>query len=346
MTTRLNFARPLVGLSPMDGITDFAFRSTQVHVAKPDLLFTEFVSSEGLVRGGVKLYDLLLYRPAHRPIIGQLFGKDAPSFYQSTVVLCHLGFDGIDLNFGCPAKTVTQHGGGAALIASPVLAAEIVKSARRAITDWSAGRVTLKDLKLNAKTLAVITRNLTFSRHTPVSGCPTLSVKTRLGVDSNQVNSWIPHLAALGLDFITLHGRTLKQGYSGTADWEAIRSAAELSRSFGVPLLGNGDITSLAQAQKYSAQYGVQGVLIGRSASGNPWVFSDHLPTWPDRFKAMKFHLRQFQLAFPDRRLDPLRRIFLEYTKFHPRAKILRSKIVTLTCASDILSLEPEFTAC
>ena len=156
-------SQKIVGLSPMDGITDEAFRLTQCEIAKPDLIFTEFVSAEGLAHSAVKLFDTLLFSKEERPIIGQLFGKDPDSFYLAAVILCHLGFDGIDINFGCPAKTVTQHGSGASLIDKPELASQIIKSVQKAISDFASSKVTIKDLKLKEKALKVIDRNLKYS---------------------------------------------------------------------------------------------------------------------------------------------------------------------------------------
>ena len=154
----------IVGLSPMDGITDEAFRQVQTKICKPDLMFTEFVSAEGISRGGVKLYDTLLFSSEERPIIGQLFGKDPDSFYKSAIILCELGFDGVDINMGCPAKTVTQHGSGASLIAKPNLAVQIIQSVKKGIDDWFLGKTKITDIGLNKKTLDVISRNKKYSK--------------------------------------------------------------------------------------------------------------------------------------------------------------------------------------
>jgi len=156
-------SQKIVGLSPMDGITDEAFRLTQCQITKPDLIFTEFVSAEGLAHNAVKLFDTLLYSSIERPIIGQLFGKDPDSFYIAALILCHLGFDGIDINFGCPAKTVTQHGSGASLIDKPELASQIIKSVQKAVSDFSKNKFTLENLKLKEKVLEVIKRNQKYS---------------------------------------------------------------------------------------------------------------------------------------------------------------------------------------
>lgn len=337
----LNSQSPIIGLSPMDGITDEPFRLTQCHFAKPDVVFTEFVSAEGLAHNAVKLYDHLLFLPIERPIIAQLFGKDPDSFYQAAAILCHLGFDGIDINFGCPAHTVTQHGSGAALIDQQPLASEIIKAVKSAI----ANKTKLSTLKLKQKTLDIIDRNLKYSG-SPATIKPTLSIKTRLGVNNSVVDTWIPFLLKHDLDFITLHGRTLKQGYSGTADWTEIQKAANLAKSFNTPIIGNGDIKSRQQGIEYCQKYGVNGVLIGRATMGNPWVFSDHLATFTEKFAAMKYHAQQFISLFPDRRFEPLRRHFLLYTLGHPRAKQLRVKICQLTSIDQLLAIEADFLNC
>jgi len=340
----------IIGLSPMDGITDEPFRLTQCHIAKPDLIFTEFVSAEGLSHGAVKLFDQLLYSPEERPIVGQLFGKDPESFYTATIILCHLGFDGIDINMGCPAKTVTQHGSGAALIAKPELASEIIKSVQQAVADFVSGTTKLSDLKLKQKTLEVISHNLKYCSPLVKEGLgeivPTVSVKTRLGITESTIGTWIPHLLSHSLDFLTIHGRTLKQGYSGSANWEEIKKVSELCAKYTTPLIGNGDIQSLTQAKEYINKYQIAGVLIGRAAMGNPWVFSDHQPSWSEKFKAIVYHTQKFVEVFPHRRLDPLRHHYLIYTHNHPHAKKLREKIVTLTSIDQLLSLESDFCSC
>lgn len=335
----------VVGLSPMDGVTDAAFRLTQTQIAKPDLIFTEFVSAEGLAHHAVKLYDQLLYTKKERPIIGQLFGKDPKSFYIAAVILCHLGFDGIDINFGCPARTVTQHGSGAALIANPKLAGEIINSVKKAIIDFSQNQVSYKDLEMKQKVSEVVNRNLKFSQHQGKI-IPTLSVKTRLGIDTDVSQVWIPFLLSFNLDFLTLHGRTLKQGYSGSADWKAISKAATMAKTAGVYFFGNGDISSRTQALNYCHKYGVNGVLVGRAAMGNPWAFSDQKVSFKEKYDAMLLHAKNYQKIFPHRRFDPLRRHFLLYVSGHPQAKDLRQQIVQLTSIEQLCSLEEKILNC
>lgn len=334
----------IVGLSPMDGITDAAFRLLLTHIAKPDLIFTEFISAEGLSHGSLKLFDHLIFSPEERPIVGQLFGKNPDSFYQSALILCFLGFDGIDINLACPAKTVVQHGGGAALIEKPALVSSIVKSVQSAVNDFSLEKVKLNQLKLNQKTLAIVNHRLTEKR------IPTVSVKTRLGINQSIISDWIPFLLTQNLDFITLHGRTLKQGYSGLADWDQIRLAVNLAKDSLTKIIGNGDIQNRQQGIEYCQKYGVSGVLIGRAALGNPWAFSNYLPTLAtqlpgpqDRFSVSVKHYQLFQQVFPERPTESLRRHLLAYTSGLPHAKQLRTKLVRVSTLSDLLSLENDF---
>jgi tRNA-dihydrouridine synthase len=340
----------LIALAPMDGITDEVFRLLQSQIAKPDLIFTEFVSAEGISHGGVKLFDTLLFSHQERPIIGQLFGKDPDSFYKSAVILFHLGFDGIDINMGCPAKTVIRHGSGAALIENQDLAIKIINSTRQGIDDYFNKKITIKDLGLKKKTLDVIKRNQKYSQLDLKEKRLrlTLSVKTRLGVNKSIVKDWVKVLLAQNLDFITIHGRTLKQGYSGQADWSAIDQIVKIAEKnkSKTKIFGNGDIQSRKQALEYLKKYNLDGILIGRAASGNPWLFNDHLATNQERFSAMANHAHLFEKIFPHRRFDSLRKHFLFYTSNFPQAKSIRKKIVRLNSVKELLKLEDDFLNC
>ena len=341
---------PIIGLAPMDGITDEAFRLLQTQIAPADLIFTEFVSAEGISHGGVKLYDTLLFSSEERPIIGQLFGKNPESFYKSAIILCELGFDGIDINMGCPAKTVVQNGSGAALIDKPKLAVEIIKATKKGIDDWFSGKIKIIDLELNKKTLDVIKRNQKYSS-LPVKGGarraegfkPTISVKTRLGITESIINTWAPILLAQNLDFLTIHGRTLKQAYAGTANWDDIQKVVNLAKKTKTKIFGNGDVQSRSEGLKLIQKYGVDGVLVGRAACGNPWCFNDGEASPKERFSAMLLHAQFFKEVFPNRRFDSLRKNFLFYASGLTNAKQLRSKLVRLNSIADLLQLEDDF---
>lgn len=337
----------IIGLAPMDGITDEVFRFIQSQIAKPDLMFTEFVSAEGISHGAVKLFDTLLFSEQERPIVAQLFGKDPDSFYKASIILCHLGFDGIDINMGCPAKTVVRHGSGAALIEKPELAIKIINATRKGIEDYSNKKVKITDLSLKKKTLTVIKRNQKYSNLDKKKILkPTLSVKTRLGVNKSIIKDWAKILLSQNLDFLTIHGRTLKQAYQGQADWSAIHQVSKMAKKTNTKIFGNGDIQSRQQGLDYCQKYNLDGVLIGRASAGNPWLFSNYTATPKERFSAMLLHAQLFEKTFPHRRFDSLRKHFLLYTSGFPNAKSLRIKLVRLNSVKELLELEADFLNC
>ena len=340
----INRSSPLVGLAPMDGVTDHPFRQVQCEIAKPDVVFTEFVSADGISRGGVKLYDQLLFTPNQRPIVAQLFGKNPDTFYSTSIILCYLGFDGVDINMGCPAKTVTNHGAGAALIDQPRLASQLIKAVQSGVGDYLKSAKPLSSLHLPAKILKVITRNRKFSSLKNKYECePTVSVKTRTGIHQPTTTKWISHLLKHHLDFITLHGRTLKQGYAGRADWAEIKKAALLADKTDTKLWGNGDLANRKQALDHCRRFHTNGALIARAAPGNPWIFKNQTGTIKQKFSTMLLHTQIYQQTFPLRRFDPLRHHFLEYSKGHPQAKKLRRQLVRLNSLSELLKLEEQF---
>ncbi len=240
--------KPIFGLAPMDGVTDAVFRSIVYRSGAPDVLFTEFVSVEGLSRKIPALLRDLQYQPEERPMIAQIYGYEPEAFKQSIKIVADLGFDGVDINMGCPAKSVVHSGGGAALIRTCPHAKTIIYTCASALDEY---------YEQTGKRLP-------------------LSVKTRLGYDKIVVKDWIRELLDTEkLSNISLHGRTLKQAYTGNADWDAIAQAAELTRGTNVTLLGNGDLNSLEDAAHKIRISGVDGALLGRASFGNPWLFRE-----------------------------------------------------------------------
>src|SRR3989339_266747 len=134
-----SLANPVIGLSPMDGVTDAAMRFVTASIAKPSIMFTEFTSAEGIRAGASRLMKDFMYSELERPVIAQIFGSDPDAFYLSSLVACALGFDGIDINMGCPAKSVAERGCGAGLINTPKLASKIISSVKLAVRDYSQG---------------------------------------------------------------------------------------------------------------------------------------------------------------------------------------------------------------
>jgi len=235
--------RPIIGLSPMNSVTDHVFRHVQKKYGNPMLLFTEFTSVDGICAGASALLKDFLYDESQRPIIGQIYGRSPRNFYQTAIVLCQLGFDGIDINMGCPAKSIAHAGAGAGLIRTPSLAQEIVRATQRGVQDWQNGATVrdCEDLPARlAKEVEALNRELpvAFQQPRPIP----VSVKTRIGYESSQVQEWIPQLLETAPVAITIHGRTLMQGYTGDSNWDEIGCAAQIARGSGTLILGNGDL--------------------------------------------------------------------------------------------------------
>ena len=264
----------------MDGVTDAPNRTMHGLYGRPDVVITEFTNVEGLWRGGDRIFRDFLYTPAERPVVAQIFGCRPEYFYKAAHVVCELGFDGLDVNMGCPAKTIANKGGGAALIRVPDIAKAIIRAAQEGVRDWANGQ-TLEDLEMDPERIKRI-RQMNEERvhiwgdtpHVERRLIP-VSVKTRLGYDSIVITDWVQELLELEPHVISIHGRTLAQHYKGDANWDAIAAAAEIVRKTGTLIFGNGDIHTLYQAAQRIRTTGVSGVLIGRASFGNPWLFRD-----------------------------------------------------------------------
>ncbi|GLV57088.1 tRNA-dihydrouridine synthase [Dictyobacter sp. S3.2.2.5] len=272
--------QPIIGLAPMDGVTDAPCRTMHGLHGRPDIVMTEFTNVEGLWRGSERIFRDFLYTPAERPVVAQIFGCRPEYFYKAAHVVCELGFDGVDINMGCPASSIANKGGGAALIRLPETAKAIIRATQQGVRDWANGQ-TLEDLEMDPARIRSI-RQMNEDR-ARLWGEPLVyerrllpvSVKTRLGYDSIVVRDWMQELLELEPAVISLHGRTLVQHYKGEANWDAIASAAEVVRKTDTLILGNGDIHSLYQAAERIRTTGVNGVLIGRATFGNPWLFKN-----------------------------------------------------------------------
>ena len=266
--------QPIIGLSPMDGVTDPAFRFIVAKYGKPDVQVTEFINVDEVCHGGDSAWSQLHYAEIERPIVAQIYGADPDKFYQVAQVICELGFDGVDINMGCPSKNVSARGCGAALIRNPLLAREIIRAVQAGVQDWASGRrietVGLRP-KIVERVLALASSRACDAPQ-PRRPVP-VSVKTRLGYDSVVIEEWVSVLLEERPAAISIHGRTLAQMYRGQADWEAIARAAKLVRQTDTLMLGNGDVDSLEELVRRVQDTHVHGVLIGRGALGNPWFF-------------------------------------------------------------------------
>ncbi len=236
--------KPIFVLAPMANVTDAAFRRVIAKYGKPDVMWTEFVACDGLVSAGRdKLLIDFMYSEAERPIVAQIFGSNPENFYKTALLIQELGFDGIDINMGCPDRNVEKQGGGACLIKHPLLAQEIIKETKR-----GAGNL-------------------------PVS------VKTRIGYNKNTLSEWLPYLLETEPAAITVHARTRKEMSKVPANWETVKDAVEIRNKYDSSesrtlILGNGDVKNLSEAEERVKQTGADGVMIGRGIFGNPWLFS------------------------------------------------------------------------
>ncbi len=349
--------KPVIALAPMDGVTDAPFRYIVARHGRPDILFTEFTNVEGLARNAMLMLDDFLFSEIERPVVAQIYGSEPESFYKIAIVVCELGFDGIDVNMGCPARKVASRGCGAGLIRTPSLAKEILRAVKQGVSDWVNGK-NVQDLGLKQKMLKRIVemnRRRDPEIHSSVERFPLpVSVKTRIGYDSVTVEDWVQHLLEESPVAITLHGRTLKQMYTGQADWEAIARAAEIVHQTPTLILGNGDLQTENDILQKVRLSGVDGVLLGRGSMGNPWIFSRRdlirqalREGWQDlsvisevspqtRFSVLLEHARCFEDIKGQQRFSAMRKHFGWYCKGLPRAAELRNRMCQTRSASEV----------
>ncbi len=291
-------------LAPMEDVSDPPFRALcKQHGA--DLMYTEFISSEGLIRDAAKSVQKLDIYEYERPIGIQIFGGDIDAMIESTKITTESKPDIIDINFGCPVKKVVCKGAGSGI---------------------------LKDIPKMVK----LTEAVVKSTHLPVT------VKTRLGWDENSkyIVEVAERLQDVGIQAISIHGRTRAQMYKGDADWSLIAKTKENPR-LTIPVFGNGDITSGEKAKRYKETYGVDGVMIGRAAIGYPWIFEEikaYLkdgsilppPTIEERVKAVHFHLtRSLEWKGDKLGVVEMRQHYSNYFRGISHFKPFRTKLVT-----------------
>ena len=355
--------KPIIGLSPMDGVTDASFRWIAAKHGGPDITVTEFVNVDAAIHAPQTLIRDFTYSEIERPIIAQVYGHTPHLFYQAAHVVCELGFDGLDINMGCPAKNVAASGSGAALIRTPELARAIVRAARQGIEDWCAGQ-SLENLGMRHRLIKTVSSSnqLRSGSTRPASRRPIpLSVKTRIGYDEVVIEDWIRNLLEEKPVAIAIHGRTLKQGYKGDADWDAIARAAQIGKAFPTLILGNGDLKDLADVYRRVRQCGVDGVLLGRAAEGNPWIFKtknqlkqalrfdNAAPSPPapisleERFRVVVEHSRHFEAHVPIDNFVGMRKHLIWYCRDFRGAAELRSKMVRVNNSAEVAQCLNEY---
>jgi nifR3 family TIM-barrel protein len=308
-------------LAPMEDVSDPPFRA----VCKKngaDLMYTEFISSEGLIRDAIKSRQKLDIFEEERPIGIQIFGGDEEAMAMAAKIVDATKPDLVDINFGCPVKKVVSKGAGAAV---------------------------LKDIDLMVR----LTKAVVQSTSLPVT------VKTRLGWDHDCINieEVAERLQDVGIKALAIHGRTRCQLYKGAADWEPIARVKENPR-IHIPIFGNGDIDTPEKAVLFKNKFGVDGIMIGRAAIGYPWIFNeikhfiqtgDHLPppTIEQRVEVIRQHLKQsIQWKGMNAGINEMRRHYTNYLKGLPNIKEFRLKLVTISDVHQIDEILSEIISC
>jgi len=314
--------RPFFALAPMADVTDAAFREIIAKYSRhgkkgggPDVFWTEFVSADGLAsRGREKLLVNLKYSENERPIVAQLFGARPDNMRKAAKIVADLGFDGIDINMGCPDKAIEKQGAGAALIKNPKLAREIIRAA--------------------------------------IDGAPNLpvSVKTRIGYNKDEIDSWIPELMKEDISALIIHARTRKELSKASANWEKVGKVAELIKNSGkeIILIGNGDVSDLEDGIIKARESGADGVMIGRAIFGNPWLFDADKKSEDisirEKLRVMVEHTKLFEKLFGNvKNFAVMKKHYKAYAHDFDGAKELRIKLMEAINGKEVAGIVSDF---
>lgn len=304
--------RPFFALAPMADVTDCAFRQMIAKYSRhgesgggPDVFWTEFVSADGLCSPGreVLLRDLA-YSPREHPIVAQIFGSHPDRMQKTAELIAGLGFDGIDINMGCPDRSIEKQGAGAAHIKNPKLAQEVI-------------RATMAGAK----------------------GLP-VSVKTRVGYNKENLEEWLGAVLETKPAALTVHARTRKELSLVPAQWDYVRRAKDLARGTGTLIIGNGDVKNLAEAQARVDETGADGVMIGRGVFGTPWLFDRDRtapPTLREKFEIMIEHTYLYEKLLGDiKNFAIMKKHYKAYVHGFDGASALRVRLMDAKNASEV----------
>ncbi len=300
-----NIVAPISASGPMAGVSDAAYREMLVRHGKPSVIWTEMVSAEGLSLKGIEEYrNEMAFSSGQTPVVMQIFGSRPETFKISAKYASLAGFDGIDINMGCPDRNVEKQGAGASLIGKLRDVKEIIEATREG-----------------------------------ANGLP-VSVKTRVGYESrDEIEEWFSFLGGEELPAIIIHGRTRAEKREGNADWSSIMTAAKMIRKYSPDTLviGNGDISSKADGEERTAIYDLDGYMAARETIGNPWLFSGHEAGKEERIEAVLEHTKIFRDIFGDsRNTDILKTHFVGYMSDFDGAKELRIRFMQAESYEDV----------
>lgn len=320
----------------MADVTDAAFRRVIAKYGKPDAMWTEFVSADGLAlapeEGRKKLLADLAFTEAERPIVAQFFSGTPENMEKAAALAVELGFDGIDLNMGCPDRSIEHQHAGAAAIKEPARAKEVIAAAVRG-----------------------------------AGGVIPVSVKTRLGYNRDELDEWLPYLLETDVAAVTIHARTRKEMSKVPAHWERIQDAVEIRNHENpeVLIVGNGDVESVVHGRALAAETGADGAMLGRAIFGNPWLFSaehtapktteedggrwferlDSGAPLAERLNALVEHTRLFEELLPHKSFAIMKKHYKAYIKGFPGAAELRAELMEAPDATEVGVIVHSFLA-
>lgn len=312
--------KPIMVLAPLANVTDAAFRSIITKYGKPDVIWTEFVSADGLILGRKEiLLKDLLFDKSERPIVAQLFTAKPDIMEKAARLVRELGFDGVDINMGCPDRSVERQGAGAALMKKPELAREIIRAAKN-----------------GAAPLPV-------------------SVKTRVGYSKNELEAWLPEILAEEPAVVIIHARTRKEMSAVPARWELVKRAVEIRdeiqknipKSERTLILGNGDLKNISDAKEKVKETGADGAMLGRAIFGNPWLFNRRKKiekiAKKEKLRVMIEHTKLFEKLLGDvKKFANMRKHYKAYVSGFDGAKELRTRLMEAEAVAEVEKIVKE----
>ncbi len=308
------FKKSIIALAPMADVTDSAFRQVIARRGKPDVFFTWFVSADGLCSAGKKrLLKDLYFTEVERPIVAQIFGARPENIYQAAKIIAWLGFDGLDINMGCPDRKIIKQGAGGALINNPELARAIIIAAKAGM------------------------------------GNLPVSIKTRLGFKKDILEEWLPVLLSAEPAAITIHSRTVKELSKVPAHWKRIAAAVQIRNSLKsrTLILGNGGVKNLNDALLKAKKYKADGIMLGRAVFGNPWLFSQRSISRikpPEKLAALLEHLLLFRKVWRrSKNFAVMKKHFTSYISGFAGTKEIRLRLMKTKTISESISTLKSF---
>jgi tRNA-dihydrouridine synthase len=298
----LTTGKPIFALAPMEDVTDTVFRQVILKAGRPNVSYTEFMSVEGFAseKGRANVAKRLVYTPEEKPLIAQIWGITPASYEQTAREIVKLGFDGIDINMGCPIRKIVQTGGCSKLIGNYALTKEILDATKQG-----------------------------------VQGEIPVSIKTRLGFNENIINEWAAFLLEQDLAEITVHGRIAAEMSIPPAHWDEIAKVVELRNKMKKEtiILGNGDVLTYTDGIEKAREYEVDGVMVGRGIFKNPWFFDETIvfeeKSKEDKIELMKFHINLYERTWGNKKpLQNLRHYFKIYLNGFEGAAALRDNLM------------------